>query len=348
MTEMTYTKMGDSGLIVSRLCFGTMTFNLGRGTNDMFKAVAKVDQKGATEMVAKCLDHGVNFFDSADGYSSGDAERALGVALKDRREKAVVCTKLGFRQSETITDAGLSRKHVIKQVDGALDRLDMDEIDLLIVHKTDFTTPMEETLRALDTVVQHGKVRYLGFSNWPAWQAARAIQFQRDNGLSPFIAGQLLYNLVQRDIEEASVPMMQDMGVSLMAWSPLSGGLLSGKYDPENIAATNEGRLKEWDVFDLDASTTKRVLQALRDVADAHNASVPAVALAWILHQQRNHTAIIGASKMAHLDDALSAGGLSLSDDEIASLTDAAPLSLRYPETFASMMTDEAHVKALA
>ncbi len=348
MSDMTYTRLGNSGLIVSRICFGTMTFTLGNGSGPMWDAVAKVDQTGATEMVARCLDRGVNFFDSADGYSSGDAERALGVALKGRRDEAVISTKLGFRQTDTITDAGLSRRHVLKSVEGCLSRLGTDVIDLLIVHKTDFTTPLEETLAALETCVQHGKARYIGFSNWPAWQAARAIQFQRDNGMTPFVAGQLLYNLVQRDIEASLGPMMAELGASLMAWSPLSGGLLSGKYDPENMEATADGRLAGFDMLQVEPQNARRGLKALQDVADRHGAQPATVALAWILAQRRDHTVVAGASQMAHLDAAIDAAGLELSAEDIAALTDAAPPRLSYPETFDGGMTDAAHKAALA
>lgn len=347
MTDMTYTTLGASGLVVSRVALGTMTFNLGAGQSDMARAVAHVGQKDATEMVARALDGGVNFFDSADGYASGDGERALGVALKGRRDHAVVSTKLGFRQGDAITDAGLSRRHVLRQIDGSLARLGMDHVDLLIVHKTDFTTPMEETLEALDIVVQHGKARYIGFSNWPAWMAARAIQYQRDNRMAPFIAGQLLYNAAQRDIEVDLVPMMQAMGVGLMAWSPLSGGLLSGKYEPGNIGAADEGRLKDFDMLNVDVDDAKRLLAAMKEVAGAHGAEMATVALAWILAKDRGHTVIAGASKAAHLDAAMAAAALTLSTGEVAALDAAAPPKTPYPQSFAEATTDQTHAKAL-
>ena len=348
MSDMTYTKLGDSGLIVSRVCFGTMTFTLGNGTGPMWDAVAKVDQKGATEMVARCLDRGVNFFDSADGYSSGDAERALGVALRDRRDEAVICTKLGFRQGEAITDAGLSRRHVLRSVEGSLKRLGTDVIDLLIVHKTDFTTPMEETLAALDTCVQHGKARYIGFSNWPAWQAARAIQFQRDHGMARFVAGQLLYNMVQRDIETGLGPMMAEMGVGLMAWSPLSGGLLSGKYDPEKLEETKDGRLANYNTWEVDRDAAREGLKALKDVADRLGVEPATVALAWIMAQKRDHTVIAGASRMWHLDAAMAAAAVTLSQEDLEVLAGAAPQRRSYPGTFTDRTTDAAHKDALA
>ncbi len=341
---MIYSRMGRSGLVTSRLAFGTMTFNLG---SEWMPNVASVGQDAATEMVSRCLDAGVNFFDSANGYSKGDAETALGAALKGRREDAVIATKLGFRQGPAITDAGLSRRHVLTQVEACLKRLGTEWIDLLIVHKTDFTTPMEETLAALDTVVQHGKARYIGFSNWPAWQAARALQFQRDNGLAPFVAAQMLYNLIDRDIETDVLPMMREMGVGLMAWSPLAQGLLTGKYDPDAMEAA-DGRLAEENFLGADPAVAKRAIEAVRDVAAAHGVAMPAVALAWVLAQPGATTAIFGASKARHLDDALAAATVELTADEIATLNGTAPAARSYPRWFDEQMTDALHKEALA
>ncbi|APX13950.1 hypothetical protein BWR18_16485 [Tateyamaria omphalii] len=342
---MTYTRMGNSGLIVSRMCFGTMTFNAG---SEWIPGVAKVDQNDATEMVHHALGSGVNFFDTADGYSSGESEVILGKALGKRRNEAVICTKLGFRQSDQIGDAGLSRAHVLKQIDGSLDRMGIDHIDLLVLHKTDFTTPVEETLAALQTAVEHGKVRYLGVSNWPAWQVARAVQYQRDHRLAPFVAGQYLYNLVSRDIEQDVLPMMADMGGGLMAWSPLAGGLLSGKYDPEKLE-DGEGRLSEGgDFLGIDTGTARKMIETLTDIAKAHGAHPATVALAWILAQDRSHSVIFGASKMSHMDAALAAPGLTLTPDEQKALSDIAPPNKRYPHWFDTMMTDELNTQILS
>lgn len=341
--EMSYTRLGDSGLVVSRLAFGTMTFTLG---SDFLPGVASVGQREATEMVARALDGGINFFDAADGYSAGDAETALGEALRGRRQEAVICTKIGFRQGPSLLDAGLSRRALLAGVKGCLRRLGTDWIDLLVVHKTDFSTPMEETLRALDTVVEHGHARYIGFSNWPAWQAARAIEFQRAHGLAAFKTGQLLYNPVTRDIERDLVPMMAAMGVSLMAWSPLAQGLLSGKYDPANIG--EEGRLASFDLLRIDPAVAGAALSALGEIAQARGASLPQVALAWILAKARTHTAIVGASRLSHLEDALGAAALALSPEEVARVDAAAPPPRLYPEWFDAQMTDEALARALA
>ncbi|MEX0309658.1 MAG: aldo/keto reductase [Tateyamaria sp.] len=345
MTDMTYTRLGNSGLIVSRMCFGTMTFNLGA---EWIPGIAKTGQDVATDMVARALDAGVNFFDTADGYSNGDAEMALGKALGKRRNDAVICTKLGFRQTDQIGDAGLSRGHVVKQIDGSLARMGIDHIDLLVLHKTDFTTPMEETLAALQNAVDQGKVRYIGVSNWPAWQVARAVQYQRDHKMAPFIAGQYLYNLVARDIENDVLPMMTDMGGGLMAWSPLAGGLLSGKYDPDNLDK-GEGRLSEGgDFLGIDTATARRMIEALSSIAQAHDVHPATIALAWILARDRNHSVIFGASKPSHLDAALAAPKVTMSDDELETLTAIAPPTVQYPGWFDAMMTDEINTRVLS
>ena len=345
MTDMTYTRLGTSGLIVSRMCFGTMTFNHG---SEWIPGVAKVGQDAANDMVHAALDAGVNFFDTADGYSNGESEDILGKALGKRRNEAVICTKLGFRQTDQIGDAGLNRTHVLKQIDGSLDRMGIDHIDLLVLHKTDFTTPMEETLAALQTAVEHGKVRYIGVSNWPAWHMARAVQYQRDHRMTPFVAGQYLYNLVARDIEDDVLPMMAEMGGGLMAWSPLAGGLLSGKYDPDKLE-DGEGRLSEGgDFLGIDTGTARTMIETLSRIAKAHDAHTATVALAWLLAQDRGHSVIFGASKKSHLDAALAAPGLTLSANDVAALTAIAPPAKRYPHWFDTMMTDELNTKILS
>jgi len=344
MTDMTYTRLGNSGLIVSRMCFGTMTFNHG---SDWIPGVAKVGQDAATKMVHHALDAGVNFFDTADGYSNGESEDILGKALGKRRAEAVICTKLGFRQSDQVGDAGLNRTHVLRQIDGSLARMGTDFIDLLVLHKTDFTTPMEETLAALQTAVEHGKVRYIGVSNWPAWQMARAVQYQRDHRMTPFVAGQYLYNAVARDIEQDVLPMMAEMGGGLMAWSPLAGGLLSGKYDPDKLDE-GDGRLSEGgDFLGIDVATARQMIETLARIAKGHDAQPATVALAWALAQNRSHTVIFGASKMRHVDAALAAPTLYLSADDVAALSNIAPPAKRYPHWFDIMMMDELNTKIL-
>lgn len=344
MSDMTYTRMGNSGLVVSRLALGTMTFTHG---SDWIPGVAKVGLNDAQRMVDVALDGGINFFDAADGYSNGEAEDILGKTLKGKRNDAVICTKLGFRQSDRITDAGLSRGHILSSVDGCLKRLDTDWIDLLVLHKTDFTTPMEETLSTLQTVIDAGKVRHIGVSNWPAWKVAQAVQFQRDNNMSQFVAGQYLYNAVSRDIEMDILRMGQELGIGLMAWSPLAGGLLTGKYDLNKLEGS-DGRLAEGDFLQVSKEQAHEAITALTAAADAHNATPAQIAQAWILNKRRDHTVIIGASKLNQLETGIAAANIVLSNEEMAALNAAASPGRRYPEWFDDMMKDELFAKVLA
>ncbi|MDO6481690.1 aldo/keto reductase [Shimia thalassica] len=341
---MTYTRLGQSGLIVSRLALGTMTFTYG---SDWIPGVAKVGETEARRMVDTALESGVNLFDTADGYSNGEAETILGKSLVGKREKAVVCTKIGFRNSDHIPDAGLSRSQIFQHVEKSLTRLNTDWIDLLVLHKTDFTTPLEETLRALQALIDSGKVRYIGCSNWPAWQVARAIQFQRDSGMDQFIAGQYLYNAVARDIESDVLKMADAMGLGLMAWSPLAAGVLTGKYD---LSKTDqgEGRLAEGDFLQISPQHAQSVLAAVSAVAEAHNATSAQIALAWILNKRRDHTVIIGASKQSQLEASLAAASLTLSQAEMDAIDGAMTPARRYPAWFDDMMTDELHTKVLS
>ena len=321
-----------------------MTFTLG---TPWIPGVAATGQDDASKMVDLALASGVNFFDTADGYSGGDAETALGVAFKGRRADAVICTKIGFRQSDRLTDAGLSRAHITASVDGCLDRLGTDYIDLLVLHKTDFTTTFEETARTLDDVVRAGKVRYVGCSNWPAWMAAEAVTFQRTNGLAPFVAGQYLYNAVNRDIEVDVLPMGAKLGVGLMAWSPLAGGLLTGKYDPAD-PSTASGRLSESNLLQVAPSTATAVIDALKEIAAAHDATPAQIALAWILAKDRSHSVIVGANSVSQREGSLNAAGITLRGDEVAAIDAGAGPDRRYPEWFDQMMTDETFTKALS
>ncbi|WP_299921932.1 aldo/keto reductase [uncultured Pelagimonas sp.] len=344
MSDMSYTRLGKSGLVVSRLALGTMTFTHG---SDWIPGVAKTGLNDAQRMVDTALEAGVNFFDTADGYSNGEAEDILGKTLKGKRNDAVICTKLGFRQSERMTDAGLSRGHILSSVDGCLTRLDTDWIDLLVLHKTDFTTPLEETLSTLQRVIDAGKVRYIGVSNWPAWKVAQAVEMQRANGFDQFVTGQYLYNAVARDIEVDVLRMGAELGLGLMAWSPLAGGLLTGKYDLNKLDNT-EGRLAEGDFLQISRDQAEVALAALRDAAKAHDATPAQVALAWILHKRRDHAVIVGASKQSQLEASLAASGITLSNDQMAAIDAAAAPARRYPEWFDDMMTDEIYTKALS
>ena len=340
---MKYARMGDSGLIVSRLSFGAMTFTLG---NRAMESIHKVGEDLAREMVALALDRGVNFFDTADGYASGESETLLGRVLRERRDDVVISTKYGFRAGEALVRAGLSRQHTHWAAEQCLKRLGTDRIDLFICHKEDPTTPLEETLIALDELVTQGKVRYIGFSNWSAWRAAAALEFQNSNGLARFITGQMYYSLVGRDIENDVIPMMRHYGVGMMAWSPLAQGFLTGRITPENLE-DGDHRLASFDFLPYDKKKGFALVDQLRTIAAKKDCSPAQVALAWLLAKPEATSITIGASKIAHLEDNLGAIQVELSTDDLATLDAAMPPPRVYPNWFTDATTDQAHKQAL-
>jgi aryl-alcohol dehydrogenase-like predicted oxidoreductase len=340
---MHYTRLGNTGLVVSRLCFGAMTFGSGEGA---FANIYKVDHDNAKLMVNKALEAGINFFDTADGYANGQSEVMLGWALNGRRKDAIVATKVGFRTGEALTQAGLSRRHIIQSCTDSLKRLNTDYIDLYQVHRFDPYTPIEETLEALDYLVRQGMVRYIGYSNWTAWQAVKAVTMQRERGLAQFISAQMYYSLVGRDLEHDVLPMLRSEGLGLMVWSPLAGGFLSGKYTPETLQE-KENRLAGFDFIPFDKQQGFALLETLRDMAASKNISVAQLSLAWLLHQRGVSSLIVGASKLTQLEDNLAAVNVALSEEELKHIDTAAPLPLLYPHWFAQFTPDGALNKVL-
>ncbi|WP_414582929.1 aldo/keto reductase [Scytonema sp. PCC 10023] len=224
---MQYTTLGHTGLVVSRLAFGAMTFGEGQLVPGV---INNIDQNMADQMVNRALDAGINLFDTADAYTSGQSEIMLGKALGNRRHEAIIATKVGFRTGNAITDTGLSYRHIIASAEASLKRLGTDYIDLYQIHIPDPLTPPEETVRALDDLVRRGMVRYVGFSNLPAWKAARMLAIQERHGYARFVGAQMYYSLLGRDIEHEIVPFVEDTGIGILVWSPLASGFLSGKY----------------------------------------------------------------------------------------------------------------------
>lgn len=327
---MQYALLGNTGLTVSRLAFGAMTFTAG---NKDIGAVYKVGAGLAAELVGRALEAGINFFDTADGYAGGESEAMLGAALKPYRDRVVIATKVGFRTGTALTRAGLSRRHILWSVDQSLKRLGTDWIDVYIAHREDPYTPIEETLAALDAVVRAGKVRYLGFSNWSAWKAAAALEIQKANSLAPFTHGQMYYSLVGRDVERDVIPMMGRYGLGLTVWSPLASGFLSGKYTPETLSDPNN-RLSGFDILPFDKEEGFRLVQRMRAIAAARQASVAQIAIAWLLARQAVTSVIIGSTKLSQLEDNLKAAAVTLSAGEIAELDAATPLAPVYPNFF--------------
>lgn len=326
---MRYKPLGRTGLYVSELCLGTMTFG-GRG---MHAVIGDIGEKDAERLVGTALDAGVNFIDTADVYSEGESERILGVALKSlarSREQLVVATKVRGRMGPGVNQLGLSRAHILSAVEASLRRLGLDYIDLYQIHGVDPATPIEETIRGLDEVVRAGKARYVGWSNLPAWMAAKALTWASERHLARFESAQVYYSIAGRDIEREVVPLCQAEGVAILPWSPLAGGLLSGKFDPQKRGPA-EARRASFDFPPVDLDRLPRVLGALREVAAGHGVSVARVALAWLVNRPYVTSVIIGAKTPDQLADNLAAAELRLSPAELTALDQASALPPEYP-----------------
>jgi aryl-alcohol dehydrogenase-like predicted oxidoreductase len=338
---MQYTTLGHTGLVVSRLAFGAMTF----GTGELVSGVINsIDQAGADRMVSRALDAGINLFDTADAYVRGQSETILGQALGNRRDEAVIATKVGFRTGDALTDTGLSYRHVIASAQASLKRLGTDYIDLYQIHIPDPLTPPEETVRALDDLVRRGLVRYVGFSNLPAWKAARITAIQERNGYARFISAQMYYSLLGRDIEHEIVPFVEDAGMGILAWSPLASGFLSGKYTRET-PVPEDARRNKFQFPPVDIEKGYEVVDLLKQIGQQDQASPAQVAIAWMLTKPFISSIIIGASKIEQLDDNLGAAELKLSVQEVEKLDGLTAPQPIYPG-WMQVMGWDAKVKA--
>ena len=339
---MHYSRLGSTGLIVSRLSLGTMTFTQGKGN----QAIAKTGQADADAMVGRAIDSGINFFDTADVYAGGESETMLGKAIGARRDEVVVATKAGWRTGAPLNRNGLSAAHLHWSIDQSLKRLGMDHVDVYIAHRNDANTPLEETLVALDAIVRSGKARYLGVSNWPAWRVAAAIELQRANGWATFTHVQMMYSLLGRGVEGEIVPMLANYGLGLTAWSPLAGGFLSGKYTRENLN-DDANRLSGFDMIPFDKEKGFALVETLRAIGAGHGASVAQVALAWVLAQPQVSSVLIGASRLTQLDDNIAASDFVLNDDDLTSLNAATKPNLDFSVTV-TRVPDQPIANALA
>jgi len=299
----------------------------------MWQAIGRLGAKEAETLLGTALDAGVNFIDTADVYSEGDSERLVGEALRSLqrpREQIVVATKVRGRVGPGVNEVGLSRGHIMASIDGSLRRLGLDHVDLYQIHGFDPVTPIEETVSALHDVVASGKARYLGFSNLPAWLASKALTFAAENRLARFQSAQVYYSMVGRDIEREIVPLCQAEGVAILPWSPLAGGLLSGKFDPEKKGPA-DARRASFDFPPVNMERLPRVLAALRAVAEETGTSVARVALAWQLTKPFVTSIILGAKRPDQLLDNLAATSLQLSSAQVEELDKASALPLEYP-----------------
>lgn len=327
---MRYNPLGRTGLFVSELCLGTMTFG---GSDGIWQKIGDLQQGDADRLVGQAIDGGINFIDTADVYSGGVSEQITGQALKNLkvpRESVVVATKVFGETGDGPNSRGLTRNHIVDGVKASLKRLQLDHIDLYQVHGFDPATPMEETLRALDQLVRHGHVRYIGVSNWAAWQIAKALGVSERLGLARFESLQAYYTVAGRDLERELIPMMKSEGVGLMVWSPLAGGLLSGKFGREQKGAAGDRRVA-FDFPPVDKERAWDCVDAMRPIAEAKSVSVAQIALAWLLHQPQVTSVILGAKRPDQLTDNMAATRVVLSAADMKAIGDASKLPPEYP-----------------
>jgi aryl-alcohol dehydrogenase-like predicted oxidoreductase len=329
---MEYRQLGRSGLRISTLTMGTMSF----GGDGQFADVGDTDVKAARKQFAMCRDAGVNLIDTADVYSAGCAEEIVGEALGDARDDWLIATKVRFPMGPGPNDAGLSRHHIIRGAEASLRRLRTDRIDLYQLHQWDGQTPIEETLAALQTLVDQGKVRYVGVSNYSGWHLLKALGTADRLGLPRFVSEQIFYSLQSRDAENELLPAAVDQGLGVLVWSPLAGGLMSGKYsrgrDGELKGPKGARLLSDWSEPPIDFPDRMfRTIDALKKVGRAHGVSAAQVALAWLLTRPGVTSLVIGARNEKQLADNLAAADLVLDDAEIAKLEAVSRPALLYP-----------------
>lgn len=327
---MKYKTMGNTGLLVSQLCLGTMTFS---GSTGVYKHIGNVDQAGADELVKASLEAGINFFDTADVYSAGESETTLGQAFQNLavpRKEFVLATKVYSRMGQGRNDVGASRGHIMDAVEASLKRLQTDHIDLYQIHATDALTPLDETLRALDDLTRMGKVRYIGVSNWQAWRIATALGISARLSLARFCTLQAYYSIAGRDLERELASLVDTEKLGLLVWSPLAGGLLSGRFSRDN--QTPEGsRRSAFDFPIVDKERAWNVVDVMRPIAKAHGCSPARIALAWLLSKPIVTSVLVGAKRLSQLEDNIAAADLVLSDEELRKLDDVSELPREYP-----------------
>jgi len=341
---MKYKRLGNTGLKVSEICLGTMTFG------STFYNIGEVDLDLAKKIIKKSWDAGVNFFDTADVYSWGESEKILGQALKDLnipREQAVIATKVRGAMSEAaaertgdVNNAGLSRKHIMESVEASLDRLGTDYLDLYQIHGVDKETPIEETLAALNDLVRQGKVHYIGCSNLSVRQLAKSLELSKARGWASFSSLQAYYSVAGRDLEYELLPLCREEGLGVLPWSPLAGGFLTGKYRRDREAPEGSRR-NEFDFPPIDKEVAYDVVEVMDEIAESKGASIPQVALSWLLHKKGVTSVIIGAKKMSQLEDNLGAAELELSDAEFNRIAEVTEPRQIYPQWMVKRMNGE-------
>ena len=327
---MKYNFLGNTGLLVSELCFGTMTFG---GSGGIWEAVGKTQQDEANQLMKVVVDSGINFIDTANVYSYGVSETILGQSIKDlglNRNDLVIATKVRGRMSQGINNVGLSRYHIFHSVDESLKRLQLDHIDVLYVHGFDPYTPIEEIMRSLNDIVLTGKVRYIAICNWPAWVVMKALGIAEKHGWNKFVGMQYFYSLAGRDIEREIVPLATDQNLAIMPWSPLAGGFLGGKYS-RNAAKAEGTRRDSFDFPPIDKEKTYDIIDVITEVAQQHNATVAEIALAWVRQQRGITSTIIGAKNIDQLNANIKSVDVQLTADDLEKIDKISALPKEYP-----------------
>lgn len=326
---MKYNLLGNTGLKVSELCLGTMTF----GGTGRFKAIGNLGQSEVDPLLKAAFDAGINFIDTANVYSEGLSEELTGQAIHNlglKRDNLILATKVKGKMGDGPNQQGLTRKHIFFQAEESLKRLKTDYIDLYQIHGYDPLTPLEETLEALNDLVRSGKVRYIGASNLSAWQLMKALAWSEQHRIARFISLQAYYTIASRELERELVPLLQDQHTGLMVWSPLAGGLLSGKYS-RKIEAEEGSRRSTFDFPVVDKEKAFNIVDALKPMATSKGASVAQLALAWLLHQKVVSTVIIGAKKPDQLTDNLKSVDVTFTSGELELLDSLSKLTPEYP-----------------
>lgn len=326
---MEYRNLGNSGLKVPVLSLGTATFG---GTNEFFKRWGQTQEKEATRLIDICLEHGINFFDTANVYSLGDSEIVLGKALKGRRDQSIISTKATFQIGDGLNESGSSRYHLMNALEASLRRLDTDYIDLYFMHGFDNNTPIEETLRTLNTMVESGKVRYIGCSNFAAWQLMKSLSISEKYNLEKFIVYQGSYSLISRDVEQEVLPLLKDQNAGFMAWSPLGWGRLTGKI--KRGMEVKEGRIKSGGALGappVDDELLYDIVEQLERIGGELDKSIAQIAINWLLQNKQVSNVVIGARDEKQLISNIEAVGWNLSEKHLNQLNEVSKQSPIYP-----------------
>lgn len=328
---MKYNFLGNTGMLISELCFGTMTFG---GVGGTWQKIGNVQQKEVNELMKEVVDSGINFIDTANAYSFGESERLTGQSIRDlglNRDELVIATKVKGRMKEKPNSVGLSRYHIFNSVDESLQRLQVDHIDILYVHGVDLRTSVDEIMHSMNDIVQTGKVRYIAVCNWPAWMVMKGLGIAEKNGWHKFIGLQYYYSLATRDIEREILPLAADQHLGVFPWSPLAGGFLSGKYTRKTQKA-GDSRRDDFDFPFIDKEKTYQIVDIITKIGNAHKVSAAQIALAWVRQRPGVTSTIIGAKRMDQLKDNIQSVNIILSPEELKEIDEVSALKAEYPE----------------